>query len=206
MSINVSHWLSQRIQSCCLCSSPEPLLKSVNMCLGRDRDSLSRHGWLVCQHDLAARDDRDPSQNSAMAGKEHRGGGRRTDNGGPGRGWDQWWLGWHTAGLLDRLHTVWFKPPATFREAKSTITWFSCWGDVRAWKKDPGFSRWPKLAVWLERQCPQTNITQWHSGRWKCCTYMNTDKLCQLHFSLVIYFLPLETNSCIFCYLFKSKY
>lgn len=28
--------------------------------------------------------------------------------GGPDRGWDQWWLGWHTAGLSDRLYTVRF--------------------------------------------------------------------------------------------------
>lgn len=28
----------------------------------------------MCQHDLAARDDRDPSQNSATAGQQHRGG------------------------------------------------------------------------------------------------------------------------------------
>lgn len=39
----------------------------------------------MCQHDLAARDDRDPSQNSAMAGQERRGeGGGQT--GGPGQG------------------------------------------------------------------------------------------------------------------------
>lgn len=104
-------------------------LKSVNVRLGRDRDSLSRHGWLVCQHDLAARDDRDPSQNSAMAGQEHpeeRGEGW---TGGPGQGTGPV-VAWHTAGLLDRLYTVWFKPPPIQPRleepawAKSTITGF----------------------------------------------------------------------------------
>lgn len=81
----------------------------------------------MCQHDLAARDDRDPSQNSATAGEEGREGDRQ---GGPDRGWDQWWLGWHTAGLLDRLYSVLFKPPPIQFHlekpawAKSTITGF----------------------------------------------------------------------------------
>lgn len=57
--------------------------------------------------------------------------GREGDRqGGPDRGWDQWWLGWHTAGLLDRLYSVLFKPPPIQFHlekpawAKSTITGF----------------------------------------------------------------------------------
>lgn len=54
-------------------------------------DRLASRGPLVCQQDLAAKDDRGPSQNSCMADWECSvcRGGRQ---GGPDRGWDQRFL------------------------------------------------------------------------------------------------------------------
>lgn len=116
------------------------------MCLGWDRHSHSRHGWLVCQHDFTAKDDRDPSQNSAIRGRRgaHRPGAQTGD--GTIGGLDGTQLVCQTDRILYDL-----KPPPIqthlekARPGKEHNNWFSCRNDVKAWKRDPCFSRWLKL-------------------------------------------------------------
>lgn len=128
------------------------------MCVFGSRQTQPLQAWWpVCQHDFTAKDDRDPSQNSAMRGRVdgvHRPGAQTGDG---------------TIGGLDGIQLVCqtdhilydFKPPPiqTHLEkparGKEHNNGFSYRGDVRAWKRDPCFSRWLKLVGWRDNTVTQ---------------------------------------------------
>lgn len=114
-----------------------------------DRHCHPGHGWLVCQHDLEAKDDTDPSQNSGVAGwkyeDEKEGDGAQTR----GPDWEpaQRWFVPHAAGLSDRAHTVWIQTSthaATFTPQHLIFLQRWCKNLQRA----TIYGRWQKPAGW----------------------------------------------------------
>lgn len=81
-----------------------------------------------------------PVKTVAWLARSTRQGGGVDRTRGPDRGWDQWWLGWYTAGLLNRPYTVWMKPPHIQPHLEQpawerrTILGSLCEDDVKVWK------------------------------------------------------------------------
>lgn len=84
-------------------------------------------------------------------------GGREAD-----RGWNQWGLEWHAAGLLDGLYTVWFQsPPIQLHLEKSAWAKSTIRDLLLEWckrlERDQRLSRWPELAGRRHNALTQTS-------------------------------------------------